>query len=109
MIGMITVTSSVSGSSIVWQIMIGSLLPKRCSSMACSGCGTARFSEGLGKCGRCTAVAGGSAALFWALYVLANGLQAGVPIVWPLLGFAVLITLLFASHVIAHLSHRPAK
>ena len=72
--------------------------------MACKSCGAGDFSESLGKCARCTSIAGASAVLFWSLYVVAKGHAISWLITWPLLGFAALVSLLFIAHILGHLS-----
>lgn len=73
--------------------------------MACKGCGATDLDRLFGACLRCTLIAGISALLFWTLCILSTSHAMSRFIVWPLLGFATLVTLVFIAHVAGHISN----
>jgi hypothetical protein len=73
--------------------------------MACMGCGATIPDAIFGACLRCTVSAGISAGLLWTLYMLSASYAVSQFIVWPLLGFAMLVTLMLLAHVAGHISN----
>lgn len=74
--------------------------------MPCKACGSDSIGKVLGKCPRCTLVAGISSLLFWLLYHLTTILAMPAFVRMAVAAFAMLVSLLFIGHLAGHLAGR---
>lgn len=74
--------------------------------MSCKGCGAVELNQKLGKCAFCIWLAFVSSALFWTLAYVLRRIHSSKLIVWPVMAFASLVTLLLLSHLLAFLASR---
>lgn len=74
--------------------------------MSCKGCGAVEVNRKLGKCAFCIWLAFVSSALFWTLAYMFSRASVSKLIVWPVMAFASLVTLLLLSHLLAFLASR---
>ncbi|HEV2298811.1 MAG TPA: DUF3624 family protein [Candidatus Acidoferrales bacterium] len=74
--------------------------------MSCKGCGTVELNRKLGKCAFCIWFAFVSSVLFWTLAYVLRRIHSSKLIVWPVMAFASLVTLLLVSHLLAFLANR---
>jgi hypothetical protein len=71
--------------------------------MTCKSCGAQNLGNIFGTCLRCTLIAGFSSMVFWSIYYAASQRATADYVLWPLLGFAAFVTLLFVGHLLGHL------
>ncbi len=74
--------------------------------MSCEGCGATELNKKLGKCAFCMWLALASSAFFWTLAYVMNRINTSKFLVWPVMAFASLVTLLLLSHVLAFFANR---
>jgi hypothetical protein len=74
--------------------------------MSCKGCGGVELNKKLGKCAFCIWLAFASSSFLWTLAYILGRSHSSKIIVWPVVAFAFLVTLLLLSHLLAFLADR---